>query len=99
MVPGPVPDVKHYTSDTVTEVVEFGRKAASPPSGRLEVNRLTTPSPGPLAASPSFSMLPDVRRPDDDPSDDLVPRPIAWCELSGDLLMTGVGPLVRRLGK
>jgi hypothetical protein len=51
-----------------------------------------------LAASPGFSMLPDVRRPSDGPGVDLARRSLARCELGGDLLAVRVLPASPRGG-
>jgi hypothetical protein len=51
-----------------------------------------------LAASPNFSLLPDVRRPSDGPGVDLARRFLAWCELGGDLLAARVLPASPRGG-
>jgi hypothetical protein len=54
---------------------------------RVEASRLTRGNV--LAASPGFSLFPDVRRPSDGPGVDLAGLP-SWCELGGDLLAARV---------
>jgi hypothetical protein len=45
-----------------------------------------------LAASPGFSVLPDIRQHRDDPGVDLARRSRAWSELGGDLLAARGSP-------